>query len=96
MGLKKYSEQFKIDAVNLVLKQGYGNTDAARAIGVHESTIRKWKIQMLTKDSKNGGKNKNSEALIIENNHLKKENKKLVMERDILKKAAAFFAKEQE
>lgn len=91
---KKYSKQFKIDAVNLVLEQGFGVAEAARNLDIHENLLRKWK-----KEFKNNQQNafQGSEALTPEQEELRrlrKENAQLKMEKEILKKAAAFFAKE--
>jgi len=85
---KYYPKEFKLEAVNLVAKKGYKITEAAKNLGVSESAIRHWKKQFdpNSKSSDSG--------LLAENNRLKRENKRLLMEREILKKAAAFFAKE--
>jgi len=85
---KKFTEEFKKEAVSLVVKQGYSNSEAAKSLGVSESAIRQWKKKLgpdrdITK--------LNQEAEI---KRLRKENERLRMEREILKKAAAFFAKE--
>jgi len=45
---KKYSKQFKIDAVNLVTEQGYKTSEAARNLGIHHSSLRRWKNQFET------------------------------------------------
>lgn len=85
---KRYTKEFKQEAVNLVEKQGYSNTEAAKSLGVSESAIRHWKKQL--------GSGHDSKRLKqdIEIKRLKKENERLRMEREILKKAAAFFARE--
>ncbi len=85
---KQYPKEFKLEAVNLVTKKGYKITEAAKNLGVSESAIRHWKKQFdpNPKSSDSG--------LLVENNRLKRENKRLLTEREILKKAAAFFAKE--
>ena len=85
---KRYAGEFKKEAVNLVEKQGYSNTEAANCLGVSESAIRNWKKQL---GSGNDNKSLNQDAEI---KRLKKENERLRMEREILKKAAAFFARE--
>ena len=65
----------------------------ARELGVHPNTLADW---MLTDDLEHAGTGKNTEGLTPEqeNEQLRKEIKLLKMEREILKKAAAFFAKE--
>ena len=91
---KHYSKQFKIDAVKLITEQGYKVSEAARNLGIHHSSLRRWKIE-LEKDSTyafpgKGHMTPEKQELY----QLRKEIKQLKMEREILKKAAAFFAKE--
>ena len=93
---KHYSKQFKIDAVKLVTEQGLNVSEAARNLGIHHSSLRRWKRQ-LESDGNQAFPGKGN--LIPEKeelNRLRKENKRLRMERDILKKATAFFAKESQ
>jgi len=45
---KHYSKQFKIDAVELVTKQGYKVSEAARNLGIHHSSLKRWKKQLET------------------------------------------------
>ena len=91
---KNYTPEFKMEAVRLVTEQGYKTTEAARNLGIHPGVLNRWKKQ-LTADEKNAFPGKG--RLTPEKEELKrlrKENQRLKMERDILKKAAAFFAKE--
>lgn len=91
---KSYSKQFKIDAVKLVADQGYKISEAARNLGIHPNVLRKWKSQLAgDSDQAFPGKG-HMTAEKEELYHLRKENKRLRMEHEILKKAAAFFAKE--
>jgi transposase len=91
---KHYSKQFKIDAVKLVTEQGYKVSEAARNLGIHHSSLRNWKKQLKTDGNQSfpgkGHMTSDKEELY----RLRKEVKKLRMEREILKKAAAFFANE--
>ena len=91
---KYYSKQFKIDAVKLVTEQGYKASEAARNLGIHHSSLRHWKKQLETDGNQafpgKGHMTSEKEELY----RLRKENKRLRMEREILKKAAAFFANE--
>jgi len=91
---KHYSKQFKIDAVKLITEQGYKVSEAARNLGLHHSSLRRWKNK-LEVDSTYAFPGKGHMSPEKEELHrLRKENKRLRMEREILKKAAAFFAKE--
>lgn len=91
---KKYTPEFKMEAVRLITEQGYKTTEAARNLGIHPSLLNRWKSQ-LTSDGKNAFPGKGHLTPEKEElQKLRKENQRLKMERDILKKAAAFFAKE--
>jgi len=91
---KHYSKQFKIDAVKLITEQGYKVSEASRNLGIHHSSLRRWKNE-LEVDSTQAFPGKGHMSLEKEELHrLRKENKRLRMEREILKKATAFFAKE--
>jgi transposase len=91
---KHYSKQFKIDAVKLVTEQGYKVAEAARNLGIHHTSLRHWKKQLEIDGNQSfpgkGHMTSDKEEL----NQLRNEVKKLRMEREILKKAAAFFANE--
>ena len=91
-----YSLEFKQDAVQLVLSRGYSIQEAATNLGVSASALRKWVR------AEKGDENNNSifgKPLTLGEHEellrLRKENIKLKMEREILKKATAFFAQEQ-
>jgi transposase len=89
-----YSKQFKVDAVKLVIEQGYNVSEAARNLGIHHSSLRRWKKQ-LDADGNQAFPGKGHMTTEKEELYrLRKENKRLRMEREILKKAAAFFANE--
>jgi len=90
---KNYSKQFKIDAVKLVTEQGYKVSEAARNLGIHHTSLRHWKKQLENDNQAFPGKG----HMIPEKeelHRLRKENKRLRMEREILKKATAFFVNE--
>lgn len=87
---RKYSREFKEEAVNLVVEQGYSVTEAGRNLGVNPCVLGRWKREL----EDHGRAPDNPKALKDELKCLRKENKRLRMEREILKKAAAFFAKE--
>ena len=86
---KRYTREFKEEAVKLITEQGCGMAEVSRNIGVAYSTIKGWKRELVQEDSAVG-----SATLAAENLRLRKENKRLKMEHEILKKAAAFFARE--
>ena len=88
---RTYSDEFKQDAVQLVVTQGLSIAEAARNLGVHANVLRSWK-EKLAADDENA---ELTEEEQMELARLRAENKRLRMERDILKKATAFFANEK-
>jgi len=88
---RKYTDEFKDEAVKLVTEQGYRITEAARNLDIHDSVLRRW---IKERSSEGGGKSPESCRAQAELKRLKRENERLRMEREILKKAAAFFARE--
>ena len=92
MAQRKFTREFKISAVQLVNEQGYSISHAARSLGVAPKCVRQW----IAKFSAEPGLAPSGEGVMAsELRRLRKENARLLMEREILKKAAAFFAKEQ-
>jgi transposase len=92
MSRRKFSREFKLSAVQLVNQQGYSVVEAAKSLGVDPNCVRGW-IEKLGGDKETAPAGEG--AVQAELRRLRKENARLLMERDILKKAAAFFAKEQ-
>ena len=90
---KKYTQEFKEEAVKLVTEQGYRITEAARNLGVDGNMLGRWKRE-LEGSGENISGLQGGTVMQAELNRLRKENKRLKMEREILKKAAVFFAKE--
>lgn len=90
---RKYTNEFKEEAVKLVTEQGYGVAEAARNLGVNANLLGRWKSE-LERDE-DGSSPGTVTSLQAELKRLRKENKRLKLEREILKKAAAFFAKDQ-
>lgn len=91
---KKYSKEFKLDAVALVLEQGYTRAQAANSLSINPDMLGRWvKEHEHSKDKAFRGNGKLSEEQ-LEIRRLKEENRRLHMEKEILKKAAVFFAKE--
>jgi transposase len=93
----KYTLEFKQDAAKLVNEKGYTHKQAADSLGISLSAIGRW-----TRAEQGASKRSTEKpASISLNDHaelvrLRKENEQLRMEREILKKAAVFFAKEVE
>jgi len=91
---KKYTQEFKQDAVRLVLEQGYNQSEAARNLGVDRGMLGRWVKEAQVDESEafrgNGKRTVEQEEL----RQLRGENRRLRMEREILKKATAFFVKE--
>jgi transposase len=92
MARRKYNREFKISAVRLVNQQGYSIPEAAKSLGIDAANVREW-VKRLSSDDGLGPVGDG--AMAAELRRLRKENARLLMEREILKKAAAFFAKEQ-
>ena len=91
---RTFSREFKLEAVRLVTERGVAVAQAAKDLDVHENMLRKWVRELREEPQKafpGNGKQKAQDAEIA---RLRKEVAKLKMERDILKKAAAYFAKE--
>ena len=93
----KFTLEFKQDAAKLVIEKGYNHQQAADSLGVSLSAIGRWvraeRGPVLESGKKNSLINLTDQTELI---RLRQENEKLRMEREILKKAAVFFAKEVE
>ena len=93
---RRYSQEFKLDAVSLVLDQGYSRTEAARSLGLNGNMLGRWVSEQRT----NGGQAfRGNGKLTPEQEEIRKlrsQVKNLKMEKEILKKATVFFAKEMQ
>jgi transposase len=91
---RAYTPEFKAEAVRLVTEQGYAVAEAARSPGIHETLLRSWKQALEAQGDQafpgHGELPPSEEEL----RRLRAENRRLRAERDILKKAAALFARE--
>ena len=93
MGRRRFDRAFKLEAVNLVRERGVSAAQAARDLDVHENVLRKW-VKEFAADPQHafpGQGQLKPEQQEIE--RLRREVIRLKAERDILKKATAFFAK---
>ena len=94
MERRKFTREFKLEAVKLIRERGVGYAQAARDLDVHQTVLRSW-VRAFADDPQQAfpghGQMKPEQAEIA---RLKRELIKLKAERDILKKAAAYFAKE--
>ncbi|WP_319548597.1 transposase [Desulfogranum marinum] len=85
---RKFSDEFKADSVKLITEQGYSIAEAARNLGVNANQLSRWKRE-IENPSEKSSRSDNMTAMQAELKRLRKENKQLKMEREILKKAAA-------
>lgn len=92
---RRFTEEFKQDAVRLVDKEGYTFVAAAKAVGVSEQSLRHWHGRFAPKPAP-CGESATVDELREENKRLRKELRRAEMEREILKKATAYFAKESQ
>ena len=94
MQRRKFGREFKVEAVRLIKERGVAVTQAARDLDVHENVLRKWVKELSADPAKafpGAGQMKPDQ---LEIDRLRREVSKLKAERDILKKAAAYFARE--
>ncbi|MCU7905202.1 MAG: transposase [Candidatus Thiodiazotropha sp. (ex Epidulcina cf. delphinae)] len=91
---KKYTKEFKLDAVSLVLEQGYTRIEAAKSLDVNVQMPGRWVKEHQSEDGQAFRGNGKLTPEQEENRNLKSQVKRLEMERDLLKKATAFFAAE--
>jgi transposase len=90
---RKFTAEFKAEAVKLVLDEGKTAGQVARDLDLTESALRLW-VERAQADRGQGRPGVLTTAEREELSRLRKENRELRMERDILKKATAFFARE--
>src|SRR5262249_30917193 len=91
---RNYTREFKVEAVQLVTEKSYSVAEAAPSLGLHETLLRSWKQALQEQGGQTVPGQGKLSPLEDEVRRLKAENRRLQMERDILKKATAFFAKE--
>lgn len=90
---RKFSPEFKSEAVRLAMQAGVAISSVARDLGINDSVLRRWiRDVALPSRSRSGGAD--TSELAKEVARLRKENARLKMERDIIKKALGYFAKD--
>lgn len=90
---RQFTDEFRAQAVRLVLDEGKSVTQVARDLDLHPSSLHEWVKR--ARANRDGGKSGLTTEEREELSRLRRENRTLKMEREILKKAAAFFAKNQ-
>ncbi len=89
MSGKRYTDEFKIEAVKQVTERGHSVADVAQRLGITTHSLYAWKLKFGRSDVVRRSELDQS----AEVRRLKAELKRMTEERDILKKAAAYFAK---
>ena len=90
----KYPEEFRRESVQLVLTTDKSMAEVARDLGINYKTLGNWVRSEQAKTARDHAPGALSESERVELKRLKKENAELKVEREILRKAAAYFAKE--
>jgi transposase len=91
MSRQRYSRDFQIEAVKLVPERGLSRAEVVRRLGGTATSLREWIKRLGPETDGEGRAGEASEEL----RRLREANRQLRMEREILKKATAFFAEEQ-
>jgi transposase len=95
---RAFTEEFKAEAVRLVTVEGHPARQVARDLDIHESLLRRWQRKLEARQARAARVQTSptvAASLIVEQEEirkLKRENERLRMERDILKKAVAIFS----
>ena len=90
----KYPEEFRREAVELVRTSGRPRAEIARSLGLSDSTLKNWVVKDRQQRQRATDPDALSESEAAELKRLRKEVAELRMDREILRKAAAFFARE--
>src|SRR5437868_2937092 len=91
---RTYTREFKLEAVKLITEKGCSVAEAARSLDIGETLLRSWKLALDKEGNQAFPGHGQLPVIEAELRHLRAENKRLQAERDILKKATAFFARE--
>lgn len=93
MGNKRYTDEFRSEAIKQVMERGFTVVDVAARIGVPKHTLYSWVQSARNKDQVSTASAPAGDRDSAEVRRLKAELKRVTEERDILKKAAAYFAR---
>ncbi len=91
---RKYSPELKAEAIKMVFEQGLSQADVCERLSIPKGTIGNWVVSYMAEKASAAPGDESVGALKAENARLRKELAESRMEREILKKAAAYFAKE--
>jgi transposase len=89
---KRFDKEFKISAVKMVLEGNQSLSSVARDLGIADNTLQNWKKKYMQENNKT---NDDTVVDMAEYKRLIRENRKLREQRDILKKAVAYFSQEE-
>lgn len=91
---KSYTKEFKLDAISLVLEQGYTRAAAAKLLEINSNMLGRWIKEHQSDDGQAFRGNGKLTPEQLEIRQLKEQVKRLEIEKKILKEATVFFAKE--
>lgn len=92
---RQYTREYKIEAVRLLQESGRSKAQIARELGIHDSLLTRWKAQLESRPAAEAFPGHgNVSSAEEEIRRLRRENEALRQERDFLKKATAYFARE--
>ena len=94
MGRKKYTREFKVETIGLIQDRGVSVAQVSRDLGIHQNTLRAWQKEFEADPQHSFPGHGQMKPEQLELARLRREVTRLKAERDILKKAAAYFAKE--
>jgi len=93
---RKHSRQFKLEAVRQAATSGKPKAQIARALGIRVNQLRDWRLEFEKEEREGVPKARPEPSIIHDLEQLRRDNAKLKVENEILKKAAIYFARESE
>ena len=93
-GRRRYTREFKREAVDLVTKRDYTIAEAAKSLDISRNTLSRWRREYRERAEDAFPGTGHQSGDMAELARLREENQRLRLEKEILKKAAAFFARE--